>query len=285
MNYFDLHCDTPYECYFKNQPFSANNLAVSGEKGAEFESWRQVFAVWIRDDIPEPFKLYSEIMRDIKLKLKATPENLQPLFAVEGGAVIGKDLKLIETLKSDGVRYLTLTWNGENAIAGGSGTDKGLTRFGREVIRELNRLKICTDLSHLNDKSFFAAIERAEYPIASHSNSRGICPVPRNLTDEQLKLIGAKNGLIGLCFYPKFLGGDVFEKIYENICRLGNLGLENNIAIGSDFDGADMPPELSDISKVPDLYTYLEKRGISAETLKKIFYENAQNYFDKLSGI
>ena len=75
------------------------------------------------------------------------------------------------------------------------------------------------------------------------------------------------------------------EKIYENICRLGNLGLENNIAIGSDFDGADMPPELSDISKVPDLYTYLEKRGISAETLKKIFYENAQNYFDKLSGI
>ena len=188
-------------------------------------------------------------------------------------------------LKSDGVRYLTLTWNGENAIAGGSGTDKGLTRFGREVIRELNRLKICTDLSHLNDKSFFAAIERAEYPIASHSNSREICPAPRNLTDEQLKLIGEKNGLIGLCFYPKFLGGNAFEKIYENICRLGNLGLENNIAIGSDFDGADMSDELSDISKVPDLYAYLEKRGISAGTLKKIFYENAQNYFDKLSGI
>lgn len=204
---------------------------------------------------------------------------------VEGGAVIGKDLKLLEALKSDRVCYLTLTWNGENAIAGGSGTDKGLTRFGREVIRELNRLKICTDLSHLNDKSFFAAIELAEYPIASHSNSREICPAPRNLTDEQLRLIGAKNGLIGLCFYPKFLGGNVFEKIYENICRLGNLGLENNIAIGSDFDGADMPPELSDISKVPDLYAYLENRGISAETLKKIFYENAQNYFDKLSGI
>ena len=109
--------------------------------------------------------------------------------------------------------------------------------------------------------------------------------MPRNLTDEQLRLIGEKNGLIGLCFYPKFLGGDVFEKIYENICRLQGLGLENNIAIGSDFDGADMLPELSDISKVPDLYTYLENRGISAETLKKIFYENAQNYFDKLSGI
>ena len=125
MNYFDLHCDTPYECYFKNQPFSVNKLAVSGGKGAEFESWRQVFAVWIRDDIPEPFKLYSEIMRDIKAKLKAAPKNLQPLFAVEGGAVIGKDLRLLEALKSDRVCYLTLTWNGENAIAGGSGTDKG----------------------------------------------------------------------------------------------------------------------------------------------------------------
>ena len=81
------------------------------------------------------------------------------------------------------------------------------------------------------------------------------------------------------------MGGNIFEKIYENICRLGNLGLENNIAIGSDFDGADMSDELSDISKVPDLYAYLENRGISAGTLKKIFYENAQNYFDKLSGI
>ena len=82
MNYFDLHCDTPYECYFKNQPFSVNKLAVSGEKGAEFESWRQIFAVWIRDDIPEPFKLYSEIMRDIKLKLKSAPKNLKPLFSI-----------------------------------------------------------------------------------------------------------------------------------------------------------------------------------------------------------
>lgn len=130
MNYFDLHCDTPYECYFKNQPFSANNLAVSGKKGAEFESWRQVFAVWIRDDIPEPFELYSEIMRDIKLKLKAAPKNLQPLFAVEGGAVIGKDLKLLEMLKSDGVRYLTLTWNGENAIAAAAAPIKGLRASG-----------------------------------------------------------------------------------------------------------------------------------------------------------
>lgn len=260
-------------------------LAVSGKKGAEFDNWRQVFAVWIRDDINEPFKLYTAIMRDFKEKLKNKPDNLKPLFAVEGGAVIGKDLSLLETLKADGICYLTLTWNGENAIAGGSGTDKGLTRFGREVINELNRLKICTDLSHLNDKSFFAATEKTEYPIASHANSREICPVPRNLTDEQLKLIGEKNGLIGLCFYPKFLGNNAFEKIYENIYRMSDMGLESNIAIGSDFDGADMPPALSDISKVPNLYAYLLKRGIGAETLNKIFFENAQNYFDKINRI
>lgn len=283
-NYFDLHCDTPYECYFKKQPFCENTLAVSGKKGLYFKDWHQVFAVWIKDDAENPFKLYKNILNDFKLKLFKMPDNLTPHFAVEGGAVIEDDISRLDALYSDGIRFLTLTWNGENRIAGGSKTEKGLTAFGRGVIKEMNRLKIACDLSHLNDKSFFGAIEYAEYPLATHSNCREVFSHPRNLTDEQIKLLAQKNGIIGLCPYPAFLGGDVYEKMYENIYRLLNMGLENNISIGSDFDGADMDEKLSDISKMPSLYRFLSGRGISERLLEKIFYKNACNFvktFDK----
>lgn len=288
MNYFDLHCDTPYECYFKNQDFNKNFLAVSGEKGKGIKEWKQTFAVWIKDDLEEPYKKYRLVIEDFKEKLKAKPDNLTPYFAVEGGAVIEDNINLLGNLKEDGIKILTLVWNGENHIAGGSKSDKGLTDFGKDVIRELNGLKICCDLSHINDKSFFKAVELADFPIATHSNSRKICDVKRNLTDEQMKLIAEKGGIIGICFYPLFLGGDVYDKIFQNICYMLELGLENNVGIGSDFDGAEMDERLSDISKIPVLYDKLAEKGIPPKILEKIFYKNAEKYFetfDKRQGL
>lgn len=284
MNYFDLHCDTPYECYFKKQDFFENNLAVSGEKGAVFENWKQVFAVWIRDEQDEPYTLYKAILKDFKEKLKGKPDNLTPYFSVEGGAVIEDDIDRLYELKKDGICALTLTWNGENRIAGGSKTDKGLTDFGKRVIREMNSLNMLCDLSHLNEKSFYSVIELADYPIATHSNCCAVFDCPRNLNDNQLKRIAEKGGIVGLCFYPGFLGGNVSQKLYENIFHFLELGMENNIAIGSDFDGADMANGLCDISKISLLYDKLLQKGINKPILDKIFYKNAENYletFDK----
>ncbi len=281
MDYFDLHCDTPYECYFKNKDFYENDLSVSGKKGELFDNWKQVFAVWIRDDLEKPFEAYQKILNSFKEKLKKSPTNLTPYFAVEGGAVIEKNLSRIELLKNDGIRFLTLTWNGENNIAGGVKSDKALTDFGKEAIKELNRLKIGCDLSHLNKKSFYKAVEIADYPLATHSNCRAVLDAERNLTDEQIKLIAQKRGIIGLCLYPEFLGKDVFNAIYKNIYHLLELGFENNIAIGSDFDGAKMDTALNDISKIPSLYKCLEQKGIEKPILNKIFYKNAENYLEK----
>lgn len=284
MNYFDLHCDTPYECYFKKQDFFKNSLAVSGEKGAVFDNWKQVFAVWIRDDLDEPYRLYKAILRDFKEKLSKKNDNLTPYFSVEGGAVLEDDTDRLYALKEDGVRILTLTWNGENRIAGGSKTDKGLTDFGKRVIREMNGLKMLCDLSHLNEKSFYSAVELADYPLATHSNCKAVFDCPRNLSDNQLKLIAEKGGIVGLCLYPKFLGGEVFDRLYRNIYHLLELGMENNIAIGSDFDGADMAAELCDISKIPLLRAKLHEKGLSETVIDKFFYKNAEKYletFDK----
>ncbi len=283
MNFFDLHCDTPSECYNRNTDLNDESLAVSYDKGNEFEKWYQCFAVWVKDDMKKPFEYYKSVLCDFKSKLKKSPKNLSPILTVEGGVVIENDLSRVETLKNDGIQALTLTWNGENTIASGALCDGGLKDFGRQVIESLNDNRIATDLSHLNRESFFDAIEYAEFPIATHSCCDFINAHNRNLTDTQIKLIAQRGGVIGLCLYPVFLGeGDVFENIYKHIYHMLELGCENNIAIGSDFDGAKMDKELSDTSMVTTLYKKLINFGIDINTLEKIFFKNAYNFFNNL---
>lgn len=281
MNYFDLHCDTAYECYVTGEDFLKNSLAISGESGEVFEDWHQVFAIWIKDDSEKPFELYKKILSDIKLKLQKSPQNLIPYFSVEGGAVIEHDIERLNILKQDAVRFLTLTWNGENDIAGGVNTEKTLTGFGKRVIKEMNNLGMVCDLSHLNQKSFYKVAENAEKIVATHSDCYKICPHERNLIDEQIKLIYERKGVMGICFYPDFLGGEVFEKIYENIFYLCDKGYEDIIAIGSDFDGGKMNEKLDKISKIPQLYAFLQAKGLENELLYKIFYKNAHNFIAK----
>ena len=279
MNYFDLHCDTPFECFKQNQLFSKNNLAVSGEKGSVFEKWNQCFAVWIKDDAPNPFYLYKSILSDFKDKIAQIPDNLTPILTVEGGAVLEENIERLEILKADGIKAITLTWNGQNLLAGGAYSDASLTEYGAEVIKEMNRLNIACDLSHLNDKSFFAALDIADHPLATHSCCRSIVDHKRNLTDEQLKALKQRNGIVGLCFYPDFVGEDVFEGVYRNICHLLELGMENNIAIGSDFDGAKMSSQLDNISKICSLREFLQRKGLQNRILDNIFYNNAEKNF------
>ncbi len=283
MNFFDLHCDTAYELYKNKLPFKNSLLSVTPKGTESFSNWFQTFAIWIADDTPEPFSLYKNILLGIKEKLKTAPENLKPIFSVEGGAVLEQDIDRLDALKEDGIKMLTLTWNGENSIAGGSKSQKNLTDFGKKVIERLNKLKIATDLSHLNKGSFYSAIELAEFPIATHSNCYEICKHPRNLTLEQIKLIAERGGVVGLTFYPPFLGENVFVRIYENIIFLCEKGFENHIAIGSDFDGGQMDKTLDNISKIPSLYAFLEEKGLEKTLLDKVFFENAYDFIAKLS--
>lgn len=278
MRFFDLHCDTAYKMYTEKQGFYNNNLAVSGKKGEAFDSWYQTFAIWLPEGLENPFEFYKSVITHLKQNLNG---NVKPIFAVEGGTVLENDSDRLYSLKKDGIKLLTLTWNGENAIAGGSKSEKGLTAFGKTVIDKMNNINMAVDVSHLNDKSFFEVIERAEKPLASHSNCRRICNHPRNLSDTQIKLICEKGGIIGLNFYPVFLGDDVYEQIYRNIYHLCDIGYENNIALGSDFDGADMAKELYDITKISNLYAFLETKGLNNILLDKIFYKNAYLTFDK----
>ncbi len=280
MNFFDLHCDTAYKCYRDNLSFGDDVLAVTPQKAAIFDKWYQCFAIFIKDGIESPFEYYKNTLNNFKNELKLKPDNLTSILTVEGGLLIQDDLSRVETMYNDGIKALTLTWNGENQIAGGADTDIGLKDFGRDVIAELNRFGIAADLSHLNKKSFYGAIEFADMPIVTHSCLETVNNHRRNIDDNQFKELVQKDGIFGLCFYPVFLGmGDVFENIYKNIFHILDMGYEDYLSIGSDFDGADMSDKLYDISAVPSLYNYLKSRGFNEEILDKIFFKNAYNFF------
>ena len=280
MNFFDLHCDTPYKCYEGALSFENQDLAVSSNGIISFDKWYQCFAVWINEEVENPFLYYKNVLNNFKFKLNVDKNILVPLFTVEGGTLLENDLERVNELKNDGIRALTLTWNGENQIASGVNAIGGLKSFGKQVIESLNDYGIATDLSHLNRESFFDAIEVTKYPIATHSCCDAIFPHKRNLSDEQIRLIAQNSGIIGLCLYPEFLGtGDVFLNVYKHIDHLLDMGLENHIAIGSDFDGADMDKRLAKITDIPYLYRKMNEYGIDMKTLNKIFFENAYNFF------
>jgi membrane dipeptidase len=131
------------------------------------------------------------------------------ILAIEGGHAIEEDLALLRLYHELGVRYLTLTWN--NPIswawpARAKGTDVGLSAFGREVVREMNRLGMLVDLSHGSEKTFADALETSSVPvICSHSCARALCDHPRNLRDDQLRALARNGGVVGVNFYSGFL--------------------------------------------------------------------------------
>ena len=282
MDFFDLHCDTATECFKKKCGLSRNGLAIDTVYADKFDAWHQCFAIFINDGICEPFEHYKSVLLDFKSRLH--PQlNLRPIFTVEGGSVIENDIKRLETLKSDGIKAITLTWNGENQIACGANATGGIKPFGIDVVREMNNLNIACDLSHLNEESFFDCAYLGDKIFASHSCCKSVFEHKRNLSDEQLEVISQKGGVVGVCFYPVFLGGnDVFEKIYENVYHLLDMGMEDSICIGSDFDGCEMEKNLRGIAQIPDLYCFLKEKGLNKRLLDKIFFKNAFNFFTKL---
>jgi membrane dipeptidase len=168
--------------------------------------------------------LFATTAADVR---RAKAEGKIAIFiGVEGGHAIESSLDRLRDLHAKGARYLTLTWNNGNAWAGSSiGVDRtrtgGLTPFGRDVVREMNRLGMLVDLSHVSDSTFFDAIAVSTAPvIASHSSARALSDVPRNLTDDQLRAIARNGGVVNVNFYSRFIDSDyraAIEHVEETV--------------------------------------------------------------------
>ncbi|MDQ3539799.1 MAG: dipeptidase [Chloroflexota bacterium] len=208
----------------------------------------------------------------------------------EGAEMIDGNLDALEVFHAAGLRSLGPVWSRSNTFAHGvpfafpssPDTGPGLTDHGKALIGACNDLGILIDLSHLNEKGFWDVAVLSQAPlVATHSNAHAICPSSRNLTDRQLDAIAESDGIVGVNFNVPFLRPDgarevdtPLEVMADHVDYLGErIGIDR-VALGSDFDGALMPTDLSDCSKLPNLISVLRARGYDDAALRKIGYEN-----------
>ncbi len=203
------------------------------------------------------------------------------VLAVEGGEVLCGNIAVLRVLYRLGVRCLTLTWNNRNRLADGvgeTGSNGGLTDFGRQVVREMNKLGMLIDVSHLSERGFWDVLEVSEKPvIASHSNARAVCNHPRNLTDSQIKALAGKGGVMGITFVPQFVdpGNPSLSRLLDHVDHIVHLAGTDCLGFGSDFDGIDKTIlGLEDVSKYPSLYRGLLNRGYCDEDVEKLLGKN-----------
>ncbi|MDA8233258.1 MAG: dipeptidase [Clostridia bacterium] len=196
------------------------------------------------------------------------------VLSIEGGEALAEDLGVLRCLHRLGVRSIGLTWNQRNSLADGVGEGPkagGLSGLGRQVVKEMNKLGMLIDVSHLAEKGFWDVLEESSQPvIASHSNCQAICPHPRNLTDNQIKALAQKGGVMGMNFAPAFIhieDADL-EKLLNHVDHITQLVGPQHVGLGSDFDGIEETPKgLEDVTKLPALTLGLVRRGYSEEDI------------------
>lgn len=207
--------------------------------------------------------------------------------AEEGGILNGRPERL-EELYQKGIRLMTLTWNYENCLGYPNSRDNavmnhGLKRFGVETVERMNALGMIVDVSHLSDGGFWDCIRYSRFPIvASHSNVRALCDVPRNLTDEMLRALAEKGGAAGLNFYPVFLRDDASKVTVQDIaCHAAHMidvAGEDVPAIGTDFDGFEckrVTGYVSGTGEMDRVWEAMKKQGITERQIDKIWSGNA----------
>ncbi|MHA8091852.1 dipeptidase [Aquirufa regiilacus] len=238
----DTHNDCLTACIEKNVSLDQDLTGINHSDLARFKKGGvdyQLFSVWCDGEKANPYvwamremdSLYAVAARnpdkvviaktwkDIQRALKE--QKLVAQFGVEGGHMIENDIQKLETFYNRGVQYMTLTWNNSPSWASSHADEKnpsfkghkGLNDFGKKVVKKMNQLGMLVDVSHVGEATFWDVINTTTKPIiASHSNAYSVCPVSRNLKDEQIIAIGKNGGVIHLNFYSAFVDIDFWQK-------------------------------------------------------------------------
>lgn len=333
MKVIDMHCDTIFRLYSDNNPACslrhADGYQIDLEKMKKGNYLLQNFALFLdlaetahpmktalsmidlydtelkrNSDLIRPARSYEDICANIKAK------KISALLTVEEGAVLEGDLNNLRLLYDKGVRMVTLTWNYSNQIGHpnmcfdnqgiplfSSRNSNGLTSFGIELIREMERLGMIIDVSHLSDGGFWDVVNHTKAPFAaSHSNAAALCSVCRNLTDDMIRALAQRGGVMGLNFCTSFLTEDVLphspstdtavesadnphpvsmlEDMVRHVRHITNVGGMDVLGLGSDFDGISNDVEFVNASGMEQLAAALKKAGFSENDIEKFFYKN-----------
>ena len=306
MRYFDLHCDTLVACLQDKKSLLKNDLHVSVEKGDKYAPYIQCAAIFLPDSVrgaaaekwfddhADLFEKEAQSGAFTVIRTGADIEEMENkqgtgmILTVEGSAVLNGKLENVAHLRDRGVRMMTLTWNGSNEVGSGimSKDSFGLTPFGALAVKEMERLGIAVDISHASEKLFFDVAEHSTRPfVASHSNAKALCKHPRNLSDEQIKIMCQRHCLVGLNYFKAFLNDEPdkadVEDLYRHAEHFLSLGGANILAMGSDFDGASMPTGITGLESMEDVANVFLRHNLPEALVNKIFFENAAEFFKR----
>ncbi|QDA30338.1 membrane dipeptidase [Thermococcus indicus] len=309
---FDAHSDLP--TLIHDERMNGRSLVLERNFERFFDPWvrARVMAIWTRperrgDATAYGFEVLNSLLKDIgeseRFELVTTVDGMKKAIedgkvalwlSLEGGEPIGESLELLELFHRLGLRVLTLTWSLRNAIADGvfERTGGGLTNFGVEVVGKAEELGILLDLSHINDRGFWDALDVTAFPIiASHSNTRKLCDHPRNLTDEQIKAIAERDGVIGAVAIPSFIHREkpTLERYVEHIAYMVDLAGYRHVGLGFDFvyylkgwSGRSIEG-FEDESRIPSLIERLSET-LSEKEVEAITFENFERVFERVVG-
>lgn len=303
----DLHCDTLLDLHARRRTLAERSARghVDLPRLREGGVSVQVFAAYTAPD-QGPARAWALIRtfhdamtaNALQIELATTVEGIEAarragkiaaVLSIEnGGEVLRGDPRVLDALYGQGVRMLGLTWNASNVLGDGAlGREHGgLTDAGRAVLRRMEELGIIVDASHLSEAAFRDTMRITRGPlIASHSNAAALRPHPRNLTDEQLRAIAGRGGVVGVNFWHEFLGEATAERVLDHIEHMVKVMGVDHVALGADYDGMPQTPRgLEDVSKLPNLTIGLLRRGYSAEQIHKILGGNALRVFRQVWG-
>ena len=287
----DTHSDTLYKVGWKKN----NATDITLERELKGNVALQVMALWTGPDgkagdvkgIVSAELAALEVLKGRGFKQVDDPSSAREgevaiLLSVEGGEVFEGGIETVAEYRQKGVRMAGITWNHENDLGhpAKGGSTEGLTPYGLQVVKEMQRLHIAVDVSHLNERGFYDIFQKTNVPpLASHSCCAALRPHFRNLTDEQLRLLIKEGGYVGINFYGEFLtdGKATVETV------LDQMGGEKQVGFGSDFDGIDVYPEgLRHPGELPNLIEGLRRRGYGEQAIAGIAGQNLLDYFQRI---
>lgn len=317
MKYIDLHCDSLNIAFQSEHTDVYENCGLSVDivKLKKSNALAQIFAIYmppcdelvqrgITDD--EYIKaLYNILTNTIDthreevalvrhyadLVENEQKERVSVMLSLEDGRAVNGNFRTLYRFYEMGIRMINPTWNTANCWGFPNSEDetimqKGLTVFGKNAVEYCNNKGILIDVSHLSDGGFWDVVTISKKPIAaSHSNCRALVPHPRNLTDEMIRAIAEKGGVVGSTFVPTFLSVNQppryskLEDISRHIQHTYQIGGEDVLAIGTDFDGTTGYFDIANSGEMQMLYGYLAGGGMPARILDKMFYKNALRIF------
>lgn len=330
MKVVDMHCDTISAIHKDRQKGLAssileNQLMVDLKKMQAGDYGLQNFALYtnLEEAQGRPFEYCMELLDTFYTEMEAheglisvvrTYEDIEKnwragkmsaLLTVEEGGVCEGRLGFLRDLYRLGVRMMTLTWNYPNELAYPNRREiledgrtrvapddkRGLTDTGIAFVKEMERLGMIIDISHLNDAGIWDVFRHTGRPfVASHSNARAVASHPRNLTDEMIRALAERGGVMGINYYSCFLRDFGPEEkeisrisyMVEHMKHIRKVGGIAAIGLGSDFDGIDGELEMEDAGKLPLLAEVMRREGFTSSEIEAVFYKNVLRVYREI---